>query len=114
MPSGGRRPGAGRPHGAKGRKTIERAKLTEEAAASGVTPLEVMLQTMRALWAKNTEEAHKQACEIAKDAAPYLHPRLSSQTIAGPDGEALVIKIVKFAELDAITATADEAAEAVH
>ena len=38
---------------------------------------------MRELWAVGTPEAKREAAEIAKDAAPYLHPRLASidQTI---------------------------------
>jgi hypothetical protein len=37
-----------------------------------------MLRTMRALWDQDSAQAKLQACEIAKDAAPYLHPRLST------------------------------------
>jgi hypothetical protein len=38
---------------------------------------------MRELWARGTPEAKRAAAEIAKDAAPYIHPRLASidQTI---------------------------------
>jgi hypothetical protein len=34
-------------------------------------------------WAQGTPEAKREAAEIAKDAAPYIHPRLASidQTI---------------------------------
>lgn len=41
----------------------------------GISPLEVMLQTMRAKWDDKDKEG---ACAIAKDAAPYLHPRLAT------------------------------------
>jgi hypothetical protein len=75
---GGRRPGAGRKPGVPSQKTINRLKMAEEAAAGGTTPLEVMLRTMRALWDEGTDEARKQACKIASDAAPYVHPRLST------------------------------------
>src|ERR1043165_7395423 len=70
---GGSRRGAGRPLGSKNRRTAEIARA---AAVSGITPIEVMLGTMRELWAQG-------AAEIAKDAAPYIHPRLASidQTI---------------------------------
>ena len=37
-----------------------------------------MLGTMRELWALGTPEAKREAAEIAKDAAPYIHPRLAS------------------------------------
>jgi len=77
---GGRRPGAGRPVGSKNQKTQEIARA---AAESGITPIEVMLGTMRELWALGTPDAKREAVEIAKDAAPYIHPRLASidQTI---------------------------------
>jgi hypothetical protein len=78
---GGRRRGAGRPLGSKNRRTAEIARA---AAESGITPIEVMLGTMRELWALGTPEAKREASEIAKDAAPYIHPRLASidQTIS--------------------------------
>ena len=77
---GGRRPGAGRPVGSKNQRTAEIART---AAESGLTPIEVMLGAMRDLWAQGTPEAKREAAEIAKDAAPYIHPRLASidQTI---------------------------------
>src|SRR5262249_17117535 len=72
---GGRRRGAGRPLGSKNKRTAEIARA---AAESGITPIEVMLGTMRELWALGTPEAKREAAEIAKDAAPYIHPRLAS------------------------------------
>src|SRR5262249_52705254 len=77
---GGRRPGAGRPIGSKNQRSAEIARA---AAEEGITPIEVMLGAMRELWAQGTPEAKREAAEIAKDAAPYIHPRLASidQTI---------------------------------
>jgi hypothetical protein len=78
---GGRRPGAGRKLGSLTKKTRE---IAEQAAALGIMPLEVQLQTMRALWAEANEgntlnlEKAERAAAIAKDAAPYIHPRLAS------------------------------------
>jgi hypothetical protein len=78
---GGKRAGAGRKVGSATKKTRE---LADAAAAQGITPLEVQLQTMRALWDAATSgptldfEKATAACAIAKDAAPYLHPRLSN------------------------------------
>ena len=72
---GGRRAGAGRPAGSKNQRSAEIARA---AADSGITPIEVMLGTMRELWAQGTPEAKREAAEIAKDAAPYIHPRLAS------------------------------------
>ena len=72
MPSGGKRPGAGRKQGAATRKTRAIADRMTEA---GVTPLEVMLRAMREHYG---QERWDEAAAIAKDCAPYLHPRLSS------------------------------------
>lgn len=78
---GGRRPGAGRKAGSVNKKT---RAIAEKAVNEGITPLEVQLETMRALWAEakkgDTLDLEKaiEACAIAKDAAPYIHPRLSS------------------------------------
>lgn len=79
--SGGKRRGAGRKPGSA---TVRTREVANKVAAEGVTPLEVMVGTMRALW----EEAHSgdvvdqqkaiAASQIAKDAAPYIHPRLSN------------------------------------
>jgi len=43
-----------------------------------MTPIEVMLTAMRDLWDEGTSEAKREAARIAKDAAPYVHPRLAS------------------------------------
>lgn len=72
MARGGVRPGAGRPKGAANLKTREIADLAAEA---GITPLEVMLHAMRMY--VNAENWNA-AAMIAKDAAPYMHPKLSS------------------------------------
>jgi hypothetical protein len=78
---GGKREGAGRKPGSP---TQRRREIIDEAAKDGITPLEVQLRTMRALWDVATNKAGAvidfekavAACAIAKDAAPYLHPRL--------------------------------------
>ncbi len=78
---GGKRAGSGRKPGTANRKTRE---IADKAAADGITPLEVMLSTMRALWddavGKDGKVADFEkalaACVAAKDAAPYMHPRL--------------------------------------
>ncbi len=72
----------GRVKGIKNRATIEKEarhiELVEAAKADGITPLEVMLAAMRQAWdAQQIAEAQK----YAVDAAPYLHPRLSAQTV---------------------------------
>ncbi len=72
---GGKRPGAGRPPGAVNKATAARQA---EVAASGVTPLEYMLQIMR-------DEAADEAkrLDAAKAAAPYVHPRLAAVEHSG-------------------------------
>ena len=72
---GGSRTGAGRPPGSKNQRSAEIAQAAVEA---GITPIEVMLTAMRDLWAVGTPEAKREAATIAKDAAPYVHPRLAS------------------------------------
>lgn len=95
---GGPRKGAGRKAGAATKKTRE---IADKAAADGVTPLEVMLENMRfahgeagVLLAglldggadkpdgfdsfKELLKFRGMAQEAAKDAAPYIHPKLSS------------------------------------
>ena len=86
MPRGGRREGAGRKPGSKLTKS---QLIAAEIREAGVSPLEVQLTTMRELWRRahgNGEmgvNLAAQACAIAKDCAPYLHPRLASIEHAG-------------------------------
>jgi hypothetical protein len=67
----GRRPGL---QERRPRRTAAR-KMAAAAAETGLTPLEIMLTAMRELWAAGDKLG---ACAVAKDAAPYMHPRLSS------------------------------------
>ena len=76
MPRGGRREGAGRKPGSASVRTRE---IADKAAAEGVTPLEVML---KAMWLHADAGRWDQAAMIAKDAAPYMHPRLANTTLA--------------------------------
>ncbi|WP_267550357.1 hypothetical protein [Rhizobium rhizogenes] len=69
---GGPRKGAGRPKGAATKRT---RKIADRESQNGVTPLEVMLRAMREHFGKNEFDA---AASIAKDAAPYMHAKLSS------------------------------------
>ena len=87
MPRGGRREGAGRKPGSKLTKS---QLIAAEAREAGISALEVQLTTMRELWRRahaNGEmdaDLAAQACAIAKDCAPYVHPRLASIQHAGP------------------------------
>jgi hypothetical protein len=103
---GGARPGAGAKKGVQRQSTREKLAMAEQAAAEGITPLEVMLRTMRKAWDAGddptldslTQLQHRvAACTIAKDAAPYIHPRLAATELTGKDGSALTIKVVKCA-----------------
>lgn len=67
---GGKRPGAGRPKGAKSKLT---EKAIERAGATGELPLEFMLRVMR-----DEGEAFDVRFDAAKAAAPYMHARLAS------------------------------------
>ncbi len=74
---GGRRPGSGRKAGEHNQKT---RAVADAAVQKGITPLEVMLAIMRTHYkAKRFDEA----AAVAKDAAPYVHPRLSAVTHKG-------------------------------
>ena len=109
MARGGKRPGAGRRKGARNVRTRE---LARKAAEEGITPLDVMLKNMR--WAdgqadevlakimdgqaegaegvdalKELMNFRAMAQNAAKDAAPYIHPRLAAIEHTGKDGESL-------------------------
>ena len=94
---GGARKGAGRKAGSATKRTRE---IADAAMAGGITPLEYMLQVMRL--ESEHEDARIQIAreamrfEAAKAAAPYVHPRLAAVEHTGPDGNELVIKIMKL------------------
>ena len=100
MPRGGARPGAGKPRGPN-RSSRERL---ERISKTGVTPLDVLIEGMRkhydaaqeALKVDDKETAAKcfrEAKDFAKEAAPYLHPRLQAVQHTGKDGGAVLVKI---------------------
>jgi hypothetical protein len=74
-PKGGARPGSGRKPGIANRRTAEQVAA---ASASGITPLEYMLSVMRA-----SETDPRDRLVAAQAAAPYIHAKLSSITVAG-------------------------------
>lgn len=65
----------GRQKGTPNKRTEVRASLVDRATAEGISPLEVMLGAMREAWTNGDMAG---AANFAKDAAPYLHPKLSS------------------------------------
>jgi hypothetical protein len=72
---GGKRANAGRPPGACNVRTRE---IADQAIATGLSPLEVMLAAMR-VWIEAGD--YKSAVTVAAMAAPYVHPRLATVSI---------------------------------
>jgi hypothetical protein len=83
MPRGGRREGAGRKPGSLNKKCKE---LAERLLLEGETPLEFMLAVMR-----SPDLDQKLRVDVAKAAAPYIHPRFSAIEHAGEDGGPLTV-----------------------
>ena len=77
---GGRREGAGRRRGSPNKANIARQA---EIAASGLTPLDYILQVMR-----DEENDLATRLDAAVKAAPYVHPKLAAidNTHRGADG----------------------------
>jgi hypothetical protein len=75
---GGKRSGAGRPKGQPNKASAERQA---EVAASGVTPLEYMLNVLR-----DPDAAVERRDWAAEKAAPYVHPKLAAIEHTGKDG----------------------------
>lgn len=92
-PKGGARPGAGRKRGSK---TIRTTAVADKVAASGITPLEVMIQAMREAFDAGGAIA---AFQYAKEAAPFMHPRLQS---VNANVKHSLLEDATDAELDAI------------
>ncbi len=77
---GGKRNGSGRK---KGEATTKTREVAERATKEGITPLEIMIEAMRKHYAKGELS---EAVAIAKDAAPYMHPRLGAVQVANAPG----------------------------
>ena len=75
MPSGGKRPGAGRPAGAVTRKTRE---IADWAAESGMLPHELLLAVVRGEMVGGVTPTFEQRLDAAKAAAPYFAPKLAA------------------------------------
>ena len=106
---GGARKGAGRKPGSATKRTRE---IADKAAAEGTTPLEVMLKAMSAFATeadrvgKSDTETHLKllvaAAGVAKDAAPYVHPRLQAIEHTGKDGGPMEFKDMPDDQLSAL------------
>lgn len=68
----------GRVKGIPNKKALD---LQAECVRLGITPANVMLRRMAALWKKGTDESKDKAVEIAAMVAPYIHPRLAAQQL---------------------------------
>jgi hypothetical protein len=97
---GGRRAGSGRKKNSPNKASAHRERA---AAASGPTPSDVMLRSMRLFLTlaeenvadkKEFERYIRAAASIAKDAAPYFHPRLTAVEHP-PGGPGIVRHIVQ-------------------
>src|SRR5262245_23529539 len=78
---GGKRNGSGRKRGKAGAATTKTRQIADREAASGkVLPLEAMLDAMRAHHAAGRLD---EAATVARDAAPYIHPKLTSVQVSG-------------------------------
>lgn len=72
MPRGGTRPGSGRKPGSPNKKS---RAVALEAAATGLSPVAVLLHHMRVAHVAGDVAV---AVDCATRAAPYIHPRLSA------------------------------------
>jgi len=93
MARGGARKGAGRPKGAASKKS---QAIAAAALDEGISPLEVMLNAMRSYASQKDWE---KAAFFAKDAAPYVHPRLAAIEHTGKDGKPIEVTDVSETEL---------------
>jgi len=85
----------GRPKGSANKASKEREAAI---AASGITPLEYMIQQMRAPLpspkAKTYQAALLLKFEAAKAAAPYVHAKLSSIDVGNKPGETFKVGLL--------------------
>lgn len=81
---GGKRPGAGRKPGVS-----DKAKIAAQVAASGLSPLDFMLGVLR-----DESQPFERRQDMAKAAAPYVHPRLA--TVEQKGDLSLTVRVLKF------------------
>jgi hypothetical protein len=109
MPRGSK-PGERRGGRQKGAANKRSREIADKAVESGVTPLEFMLDILRADMPPELKERIEEEplsvelvqalsswrntrFEAAKAAAPYVHPRLQNTTVKVPDG--LEIRVIE-------------------
>jgi len=79
----------GRVVGTKNKRT---AAVEAAVAASGLTPLEYMLQVLN-----DVSNPLSVRLDASKGAAPYVHAKLASVEVSGKDGAPLQVQIVDYA-----------------
>jgi len=84
---GGKREGSGRKIGTANKRTRE---IADKAAEEGITPLEYMLQVMRDEAAEDPRRD-----DMAKAAAPFIHPRLQTTMLKGTGKDGGLLHQVK-------------------
>lgn len=104
MARGGSRPNAGRKPGASVERTRE---VANRIAADGeLTPLEVMVRSMRAIFDKASGgeavedgtrvmsplQLYALAADVASKAAPFIHPKLAAVEMTGAAGGPLQVE----------------------
>ena len=91
----------GRQKGQVALKRQARERLLGKLEMMTVTPLEVMYLTMKDFWDKDEKIA---ACAIARDLAPYVHPKLTAiqQQIVTDDAKQVADERVFDKLLDAL------------
>jgi hypothetical protein len=94
MARGGNRKGSGRKKSSLEKKS---RLIAEIAVEEGITPLEVMLRAMRA-YAES--QCWDRACAIAKDCAPYIHPKLASIEHSGKNGGPVMFERIERVIVD--------------
>ncbi len=86
---GGKRVGAGRPAGARNRRTVEMQTAVEQ---SGITPLEFLINIMR-----DETADMRTRLEAARGAAPFVHPKLATTELSVKkqpmDREAMIARL---------------------
>jgi hypothetical protein len=89
--AGGKRPGAGRKKGSPNKASASRELETQ---ATGMTPRCVMLAAMRHWWTlaethrgnrKLNDQYLRSAVAVAKDLAPYIHPKAPAAPSSSDD-----------------------------
>lgn len=80
-----------RPKGSKNKTTLQRQRDIEK---SGETPLQYMLRLMR-----DKNQPKEVRMDMAKSAAPYIHPKLAATQISG-DPEAPLQHVIEQVIVD--------------